>query len=167
MITAIVAVADNNLIGSNNDLPWPRISEDMNWFKSLTTGNVVVMGRNTWESLGDYKPLPNRINVVVSSDEADGADLTITENTLVNIKNLETEYPEKEIFIIGGARLYETTESIIDKVQMTRIRNYYEGDTFLNTDLLLQHSVVERSETMVTKKDRLSIEFNTYRKLKR
>ena len=98
MISIIVAVAENGVIGDNNRLLW-HISEDLRRFKRITTGHPVVMGRKTWESLG--RPLPGRENVVVTRRELsfDGAR---------TVHSLDEAYalfpPEEEVFVIGGAQ---------------------------------------------------------------
>ena len=100
MISIIVAVAENGVIGDNNRLLW-HISEDLRRFKRITTGHPVVMGRKTWESLG--RPLPGRENVVVTRRELsfDGAR---------TVHSLDEAYalfpPEEEVFVIGGAQIY-------------------------------------------------------------
>ena len=129
MIAAILAVAENNSIGLNNKLPWPNIKEDMSWFRYLTENNIVVMGRNTWESIG--KPLKNRKNIVVSSrGYVEGSDKTL--ENVADIVSLESEYPGKKIFIIGGAKLYTDTISMVDTIFMTRILKEFPGDTFID-----------------------------------
>ena len=100
MISIIVAVAENGIIGDNNRLLW-HISEDLRRFKRITTGHPVVMGRKTWDSLG--RPLPGRKNVVVTRRELsfDGAQ---------TVHSLDEAYalfpPEEEVFVIGGAQIY-------------------------------------------------------------
>lgn len=165
MISAIVAVANNNIIGANGGLPWPHLKEDMQWFKQTTEHNIVVMGRTTWESLGKYAPLSNRINVVVSSKEIEGADKVITENILDEIKVLETDYPDKEIFIMGGAMLYESTVSILDRVYVTHIYNDFDGDTTINLDEMLWNTVMTNNRIIELRDYPFEMHINTYEKI--
>lgn len=163
MISMIVAVAKNNVIGQNNALPWPRISEDMKWFREKTTDNIVIMGRNTWESLNGI-PLKNRENVVVSSTPIEGVD-TISDLLEENIKAYEIGYPDKEIFIMGGARLYESTIDIVDRIYLTRIHQRFDGDTSLNINSMLAGTVLTDSQTL-TSEQGFDITFETYNRVK-
>lgn len=166
MISAILAVDTNNMIGKNGSLPWPHIREDMQWFKSKTEHNVVVMGRTTWESLGKCAPLKNRINVVVSSKSVDGAHKIISENVLEEIQSLEIEFPDKEVFIIGGAMLYDSTESILDRVYLTKILDEFGGDVVVNSRNLLKNTELESSEFSFASGHDFNLEFNIYNKIR-
>ena len=153
MISMICAVANDGVIGNKNQLPWPHLPSDMKWFSKQTKENVVVMGRKTWQSLGSVKPLPNRINVVVSRQtQVAGANTVITDNVNQSILNLQQEYPSRDIFIIGGAQLYRSTKSIIKNFYITRIYSDYPGDTYLDIEVLLegtkmlQQKAIEASE---------------------
>jgi dihydrofolate reductase len=118
----IVACDPKGGIGYKNKLPWTNIQGDLPRFKELTTNKTVVMGRNTWESL-PKKPLPNRVNCVVSSATIDGVD------TVSDIKSLSTMH---DAWIIGGARLIETCWQMIDEIHLTRTFTEYTCDTFIN-----------------------------------
>lgn len=123
MISIIVAVAANGVIGDNNSLLW-HISEDLRNFKRITSGHPVVMGRKTFESLG--RPLPNRTNVVVSRT------VTEIEGCLVaaSLGEALAMFPEdEEVFIIGGAQIYAQALDSADKIYLTRVEHDYEGDT--------------------------------------
>lgn len=134
MINCIVAVERNQGIGFEGQMPWPHLKGDMTWFKSITSGQVVIMGSTTWKSL-NYKPLPNRINVVLSRTHdysgINAADHTFSDpdTALVFCAN---EYPDKEIFIIGGSVVYKTYLDIIDKFYVTEIDVDYQCDTFFD-----------------------------------
>lgn len=139
MISAILAVAVNGVIGKDEKMPWD-IKEDMKWFVEKTKNNVVVMGRKTWDSLGNHKPLKNRKNVVVSSKnmtELKGANGIIHGDLITAISTVETWYPEKETIIMGGAEIYNQCFSICDKIYLTRIHEEYEGDTFIDINSVL------------------------------
>lgn len=125
MISIIVAVAANNVIGCHNKLIW-HISEDLKRFKRITSGHPVVMGRKTFESLG--RPLPNRQNVVITRDKS----LAIEGVTVVNSLNdaVELFHVDEEIFIIGGGEIYKQSIDIADKMYITNVDQLPEGDTF-------------------------------------
>ena len=127
MISAIVAVDNNWGIGFNGDL-LERIPEDMKNFVHLTTGNVVIMGRKTWDSL-PKKPLPNRTNIVITSNpnmynDAEFMDLFDAKLYLIYNKN-------DNIFIIGGGKIYEELLPVCDRVYVTKIfKDHDQVDTY-------------------------------------
>ncbi len=124
MVSIIVAVAENGVIGDKNTLLW-HISEDLRNFKRVTSGHPVVMGRKTWESLG--RPLPGRENVVVTRQK----DLSI--EGVRTVHSLEEAYAlfpaDEEIFVIGGAEIYAKALPDADRFYLTRVHHAYEGDT--------------------------------------
>lgn len=123
MISIIVAVAENGVIGDRNRLLW-HISEDLRRFKALTTGHPVVMGRKTCESLG--RPLPNRRNVVISRQETQIAGCEVVHS----LDEALALFPaDEEVFIIGGAQIYAAALPIADRFYLTRVGHAYEGDT--------------------------------------
>lgn len=123
MISIIVAVASNGVIGDKNSLLW-HISEDLRNFKRVTTGHPVVMGRNTYLSLG--RPLPGRTNVVVSRTAARIEGCRV-------VRSLEEAFAlfpaDEEVFVIGGAQIYAQTIGMADRLYITRVEHDYEGDT--------------------------------------
>lgn len=123
MISIIVAVAANGVIGDKNKLLW-HISEDLKHFKALTTGHPVVMGRKTCESLG--RPLPDRVNVVVTRQELDIPGCTVVHSLA---EALGLFGADEEVFVIGGAQIYAETLPLADRFYLTRVEHDYEGDT--------------------------------------
>ena len=123
MISIIVAVAQNGVIGDKNALLW-HISEDMRFFKRTTSGHPVIMGRKTYESLG--RPLPNRTNVVISRTigEIEGCTVVCSLEEAVAMFSAE-----EEVFVIGGAQIYALALNVADRLYLTRVGYDYEGDT--------------------------------------
>lgn len=124
-IELVVAVANYGAIGHSGDLVWKN-KKDLARFKSLTTGYPVIMGRHTWESL-PRKPLPNRINVVISAHTSATEGATIVkslEEALAIFKGYE------KVFIIGGALLYAEAEKICSKIHLTRVFSTFEANVF-------------------------------------
>ena len=142
MISAIVAITSNGVIGKDGNLPWSRISEDMKWFVEKTTNNVVVMGRKTWDSIpANNRPLKNRVNIVVSSRSLSvlkGIEGTLTGNLTTGLRSQERHYPDKELFVIGGKEIYEQCFPVCDKIYITRIHGKYDGDVTLDIDTVLE-----------------------------
>lgn len=135
MIASIVAVELGHGIGFNGSMPWPRLKEDMKWFKELTTNHIVIMGSTTWA--GFAKPLPNRINVVISRHNQSGADHCYKKPTDA-IAGCQLLYPNKHIFIIGGQALYDSTMQLVDKFYVTELDAAYECDKFFDLTSLQQ-----------------------------
>ena len=125
-ISIIAALAENNVIGKDNDLIW-HLSEDLKHFKKLTSGHPVIMGRKTYESL-PFKPLPKRKNIILSSQKKLIFEGATTVNSIEDaLKECENE---DEIFICGGAEIYESFLPYADKMYLTRVHKSFEGDTF-------------------------------------
>ncbi|MBE6186555.1 MAG: dihydrofolate reductase [Alistipes sp.] len=127
MISIIVAVAQNGVIGDKNSLLW-HISEDMRFFKRTTSGHPVIMGRKTYESLG--RPLPNRTNVVISRTLGELEGCTVVRSLEEAIALFPTE---EEVFVIGGAQIYALALNVADRFYLTRVGHDYEGDTSFPT----------------------------------
>ena len=129
MFSIIVAVGKNMEIGLNNKLLW-HIPEDLKKFKEITTGKTIIMGKNTFDSIG--KPLPNRRNIVLSIEEFDKGDLDIEvyndfDKLIKNLSNLK-----EEIFIIGGASIYKKAmeSGCVSKLYVSHVDFEGEADTF-------------------------------------
>lgn len=129
-LALIAAMARNRVIGRQNSLPW-RLPTDMRRFRELTIGHPVLMGRKTFESLG--RPLPNRTNIVLTSDRAYSGQGCVTAHSLVQAlaiaaKHLAPERPE--VFVIGGENLYRQTLPHADRLYLTQIDAKIEGDAW-------------------------------------
>ena len=143
-IVIIAAVAKNRVIGKDNTLIW-NIPEDMAHFKALTSGQTVIMGRKTWESLPEkFRPLPGRLNVVVSRNadyDAPGAVLAASlEEAMAKAENAE------EIFVIGGAELYNQALPLANRLYLTELANDFAGDSWFPAILPGDWQEVSRSQ---------------------
>ena len=127
-IVIIAAVAKNRVIGKDNTLIW-NIPEDMAHFKALTSGQTVIMGRKTWESLPPrFRPLPGRRNIVISRQadyEAPGAELAGSLELA-----LQLAAPAETAFIIGGEQIYRQAMAIADRLEITEVELEPEGDAW-------------------------------------
>ena len=124
MIALIVAKSNNNVIGKDGTIPW-NITGEQKQFKELTTNNTVIMGRKTFESIG--RPLPNRLNLVISNTQKYKGKNIITVHTLEQALYLATD----KAFIIGGARLFKEALSLADVMYITEVNLEIEdGDVF-------------------------------------
>ena len=124
-ISAIVAMDENRVIGRNNQLPW-RLPADLQHFKSITMGKPIVMGRKTYDSIG--RPLPGRQNIVLTRDPT----LQIPGCTIVTSipAVLELASANEEIFIIGGAHLFEAFLPMTERIHLTLVHAQCEGDAY-------------------------------------
>ncbi|QDP40405.1 dihydrofolate reductase [Radiobacillus deserti] len=127
MLSFLVAMDRNRVIGYENNLPW-RLPKDLKFFKELTTSQTVIMGRRTFESMG--KPLPNRTNVIVTTDYAYKQDGCIVIHSLDTILQWEKESPNRELFIIGGGKIFEQMLPHVDRMYITYIDESFKGDTY-------------------------------------
>jgi dihydrofolate reductase len=121
---AIVAMSENRVIGANGGIPW-HLPEDFLFFKKTTLGHPIVMGRKTYESLG--KPLPGRKNIVFTSQALMLPDLVIVHS---KEELIALNIPTEEIFVIGGAKIYELLLPLCDTLLVTHVHRRVEGDTF-------------------------------------
>ena len=126
MISLVVAQAKNRVIGRSNDLPW-YLPADLRHFKELTTGHTVIMGRKTWDSIVARlgHGLPNRTNIVVTRNQ----DLKIPDVTVAHSFNEAVRTAgEGELFVIGGAAIFEAALPLADRIYMTQVQADVEGD---------------------------------------
>lgn len=124
MIALIVAYANNQVIGNKGYIPW-KIKGEQKRFRELTTGNVVIMGRRSYEEIG--RPLPNRTTIVVSNTKNYNGENCFTAKSLDEAIKMAGD---RDIFISGGARLYEEALPIVEKMYITEIDCDIEGDTY-------------------------------------
>jgi dihydrofolate reductase len=122
MISIIVAMSKNRVIGNNNTLIW-HLPEDLKRFKELTTGNTIVMGRKTYESIG--RPLPNRRSIIITRDP----DYSVEGCEVVNSLEEALLLSNSDCFIIGGGEIYRQAIDIADRIYLTLINKEFEGDT--------------------------------------
>lgn len=131
-MTIIVAMSENGCIGIDNTIPW-KLSDDMKNFKEETIGNIVVMGRKTYESIG--KPLPNRINIVISRNPDFKPEGVIVVDSPKTARSKTWEVSrannhQKKVYIIGGAEIYKDYLPYINRMIVTRVKTNIDGDTF-------------------------------------
>ena len=124
-LTIIAAVSINNVIGNNNKLIW-KLSNDLKRFKNLTTNHSVIMGRKTFESLPN--PLPDRDNIVITRDtnySKPNIQVCSSIEDAINLTKTDTQP-----FIIGGGEIYSQTINIVDKIELTRVHEEFDGDAY-------------------------------------
>ena len=124
-ISLIVAMAENRVIGVDNRMPW-HLSADLKRFRKITSGNPIVMGRKTHESIG--RPLPDRVNIVLTRDSSYQALGCIVVHNLEQAMRAAGE--AAELMVVGGAGLYREFLPLADRIYLTLIHRAFDGDTF-------------------------------------
>lgn len=125
MTTIIAAIANNNALGKDNDLIW-HLPADLIRFRKTTTGHHIIMGRNTYESIG--KPLPNRTTVIITRNKNYKAEGCIIVNSINTA--LEVAQSDESPFIIGGAQIYKEAINLVDQLDITEVHHQFEADVY-------------------------------------
>jgi dihydrofolate reductase len=137
MITLVLAMAKNGVIGKDGAIPW-RIADDMKRFKALTMGKPVVMGRKTWDSL-PRKPLPDRINIVVTRQTGWNAEGTVTASSLEDA--LAKANDAADVMVIGGGEIYREALPRADRIELTQVHRAFDGDARFEFDRSGWHEI--------------------------
>ena len=161
MINIIVAASENNVIGKDNKIPW-HLPADMKYFKNLTTGNVVIMGRKTLESMG--KSLRDRINIVITRKQSFHANDMIVTHSLAEAFDKAKAYPGKEIFIIGGGEIYKEAFPFVQRIYLTRVSGNFEGDAFFPQLNKSDWKLLSREPHDADEKNKFPCVFEVYRR---
>jgi dihydrofolate reductase len=128
IISIVVAQSSNGVIGKGNQLPW-HLSNDLKYFKQLTTGHCIIMGKNTYQSIG--KALPNRVNIVLTNNSEFDAPHCVVRNSLQQALDYCTRWQQHEVYIIGGAKVYEQALPIVHKLYITQVEaTINDGDAY-------------------------------------
>lgn len=159
-LSIIVAVDENYGIGKDNQLPW-HLPADLKYFKAVTTGHTIIMGRKTYESMG--KALPNRRNIVISRQRA----LQLSDAELVH--SLEEAVslctPDEEAFVIGGAEIFKQALPLISTMYITRIKHKFDADTYLKGIAWDDWKEVSREDREADEKNAYTYSFLKYQKV--
>ncbi len=159
MISMIWAMGKDNALGCRNRMPW-YLPADFAYFKKVTIGKPVIMGRKTFESIG--KPLPGRVNVVITRSADFKPEGCITVDT---IEKAKAYAEDKEAFIIGGAEIYKAFLPIADKLYITEINQTFEADSFFPEIDYSQWKLVSREQGPRDVKNPFDYEFLVYERL--
>ena len=158
-LSIIVAIAQNGAIGKDNDLLW-HLSGDLKRFKQLTMGHPVIMGRRTWDSL-HKRPLPGRMNIVMTQNrdfEAEGATVVHSVNGLFRaLKGCDDE-----VFVMGGAAIYNLLLPYTNRLYITRVYRDYEADVYFPTIDMSEFTLVKLSEPMHDEESDLDYAYEEY-----
>ena len=151
MLSIIVAISDNNVIGTGNTLPW-RMSDDLKRVKLLTMGHHLIMGRKTFESIG--RPLPGRTTVIITRQADYKSEGCVVVNTLQDA--IRTASADPEAFIFGGGEIFREAIPFVDRIYLTRIHTTVKGDTFFPELIPNEWDVVDEKEFSADEKNEYS-----------
>nr|WP_209125037.1 dihydrofolate reductase [Alkalihalobacillus sp. BA299] len=158
MISFLVAMDKNRVIGKDNDLPW-RLPADLAYFKKVTMGHPIVMGRKTYESIG--RPLPGRENIIITRNQNYSAEGCTVLHSLDDVKKVIDD-STKEVFIIGGAEIFKEAFPIADKLYITHIDEAFEGDTYFPAFSDQEWKEVSREKGVKDEKNPYDYYFSVY-----
>ena len=162
VISLIVAVAENNVIGKNNNLPW-HLPTDMKYFRDVTMGHCVIMGRKNYDSIPlKYRPLEGRTNIVVTRQKDFKADKCILVNSIQDALNEAKKKNEVEVFVIGGADIYSQTIDMADKLYVTHIHHTFDGDAFFPKIDSQRWKLTNKEDMKPDEKNKFSFSFCVY-----
>ena len=155
IVSAIVAISENHVIGKDNKLLW-HLPGDLRHFKEITTGHTIIMGRKTFESVG--KPLPKRRNIIITRQ-----DIKIEGCEIVNSIEaaLSLAKDEQEVFITGGAEIYKQSLHLTDRIYLTIVHKKFEGDSFFPEIDKQEWKEVFRDDHQADEKNSLPYSFIT------
>lgn len=162
IVSAIVAVSENGVIGNDNELPW-HLPADLKYFKRKTLDHHVIMGRNTFLSIG--KPLVKRSNIVLTRDPFFLADGVQVAHSVYEALEIAHDAGEEEAFIIGGAQVYKAAMPYLDKIYLTRVDVSVEGDTYLMDIPEDEWESISEEKHEADDKNKYNYSFCTYQKI--
>ena len=151
VVSLIVAVSENKVIGKDNDLVW-HLPNDMKLFRETTKGHFVIMGRKNYESIPHkYRPLPSRTNVIVTRQDDYKAKGCLVVNSVEKAIEIAQKAGDKEPFVIGGGQIYKHAieNNLVDRIYLTRVHTEIDGDTYfddLDDSWKLVHSDLHPSD---------------------
>lgn len=166
IISMIAAVSENLVIGKDNDLVW-RLPDDMRYFMETTKHHFVIMGRKNYESIPHkYRPLPNRVNIIVTRQDNYQATNCVITNSLEEAFEYAKAKNQEEIFVIGGGQIYKQAMAITDRLYITEIKSKFEGDAFFpEVDKSIWHET-SRIEHGIDDRHKYEFDFVVYERTK-
>jgi len=159
LISAIVAKAKNNVIGKDNDIPW-YLPADLKYFKRVTTGHHIIMGRKVYQSIG--KPLPKRTNVIVTRNPFFIVSNCFIANSIEEGISIAQENGDDEVMIIGGGEIYKQTMDLWDKLYITEVDAVVAGDIYFPEMDLDQWALVSKEDHQKDSKNQYNYSFQVY-----
>jgi len=164
ILSIIVAVAENGVIGKDNKLIW-SLPADMKFFKEKTTGHFIITGRKNYESIPEkYRPLPNRTNIIITRQKNyhAGQGTVVVSSIEEALTYAQAHNDKEEVFIIGGAEIFNQVLPVCNKVYLTRIHHHFEGDVFFNDLPEDEWKLIHSEERAADEKNKYPYTFQTW-----
>ena len=161
MIKILVAFDENRVIGKNNALIW-HLPADLQRFKTLTTGHVIIMGRKTYESIG--RPLPNRTTIAITRQETFNPEGILVSHSLEEAILKAKSISREDTYIVGGAEIYQMSLAVADQILVTQLHDIFDGDTYFPEIPLDTWEIVTREKGISDEKNKFQYSFLTYQK---
>lgn len=163
IVSAIVAIAKNNVIGKNNSIPW-YLSEDLKYFKARTINHHIIMGRKSYQSIGH--PLPKRTNIIVTRDPFFIASNCLVVHSVEEGLEIAERNGEEEVFIIGGAEIYSLSLPYLNRLYITELDLEIEGDTFFPKLDMIEWELISENPRQADEKNKYNFNFKVYERKK-
>ncbi len=161
-VSAIVATAKNNVIGKDNDIPW-YLPADLKYFKRVTLGHHIIMGRKCFESIG--RPLPKRTNIIITRNTFFTASNALICHSLEDAFSIALDNGEEEVFVIGGGEIYRQAMPFVDKIYLTEVDLVIEGTVFFPDLSMNDWKLVTSESHQADAKNEYDYVFKTYEKI--
>ena len=162
IVSAIVAVAENGVIGKDNDIPW-RLSSDMKYFKRTTINHHVITGRNNFLSIG--RPLPKRTNVIITRNLFYAVENCLIAHSVEDALQIALDNGEEEAFIIGGAKIYELSLPYWDKLYLTKVHGKVEGDVLFPELNMEEWKLISSEDHSADEKNEFDYTFQVFERI--
>jgi dihydrofolate reductase len=159
IVSAIVAVAENGVIGRDNDIPW-RLSDDLKYFKRTTLNHHIITGRNNFLSIG--RPLPKRTNVIITRNPFYAVDGCLIAHSVEEALQIAYENGDEEAFIIGGGKIYELSLEYWDRLYLTNVHAKIEGDVMFPELNMDKWNLISSEAHKADEKNEFDYTFNVY-----
>ncbi len=163
ILSLLVAADEQNVIGKDNQLPW-HLPNDLKYFKNQTWGMPILMGRKTFESIG--KPLPGRKSIVISRNSNWNQEGVTLVHSIEEAIQKTQELDVKEIFVIGGAQIFESAFPLADRIYLTRIHHRFEGDVFFPEIPAANWEMVRNRKCFADDKNAFDHSFQVWERIK-
>lgn len=162
ILSAIVAISNNDVIGKDNELPW-YLPADLKYFKKITINHPVIMGRKSYEAIG--QPLPKRTNIVLTRDPYYLSSNILVAHSLEEALALAYDLDSEEVFVIGGAMIFESCFPFLDRLYITEIHAYFEGDTYFPEWKREEWTLISEENHSSDKKNEFDYSFKIYERI--
>ncbi len=162
ILSAIVAISNNNVIGKDNELPW-YLPADLKYFKKITINHPVIMGRKSYEAIG--QPLPKRTNIVLTQDPYYLSSNILIAHSIEEALALAYDLESDEVFVIGGAMIFEICLPLLDRLYITEIHADFDGDTFFPDWNREEWNLISEEHHSSDKKNEFDYSFKIYERI--